>query len=339
MNAVFKNPGSVIQGRPDKDRQRVKKAPHAAAGFTLIELLVVISIIAVLIALLLPALAKAKDIANTIVCAANLRSIDTAALEYSQEYRGQPLPLMTFSNAGVNAGRDFIWPAILIADGIVPEQKVSGANKDYNVPQLPTIFYDPGDLNQAATNSVYGINAYSYFVLINGKRVSVPYVTAYTENGAWDNPAYNPNWPGGYNKNGSDSFRAISYVLTDEGTKGYSFTSPAPPPVSSFHNPANDVYFFDGTEWGNDRNVDNGPVGRHERPASISAGNKTDLSVGYSNLAFLDGHVALFPRSDLPQGDLPSSGGKCAEGGLYGVPTQMVQPPWFDMNYDYMFGN
>lgn len=339
MKAVFKRQRPIIQGWSDKDRPGVKQSPHATAGFTLIELLVVISIIAVLIALLLPALAKAKDIANTVVCAANLRSIDQAAEEYSQEYRDQPVPLMTFSNAGVNAGRDFIWPAILIADGIIPEEKVSGGNKDYNVPQLPTIFYDPGDLNASSVNAVYGINAYSYYVLINGKKVSIPYITAYTENGAWDNPAYNPNWPGGYNKNGSDSFRAISYVMTDEGTKGYTFTSPAPPPVSSFHNPANDVYFFDGTEWGNDRSVTNGPVGRHERPPSISAGSTTDLSVGYSNLAFLDGHVALYARSKLPQSDLPAPGGLCVDGGMYGTPTQMVRPPWFNMNYDYMFGN
>ena len=55
-------------------------------GFTLIELLVVISIIAVLIALLLPALARAKQEALTVQCAANLRSIGQTLYEYTNTY-------------------------------------------------------------------------------------------------------------------------------------------------------------------------------------------------------------------------------------------------------------
>ena len=58
-------------------------------GFTLIELLVVISIIALLIAILLPSLARAKELANRAVCSANIRGIIQSCYIYAQSNNSQ----------------------------------------------------------------------------------------------------------------------------------------------------------------------------------------------------------------------------------------------------------
>jgi prepilin-type processing-associated H-X9-DG protein/prepilin-type N-terminal cleavage/methylation domain-containing protein len=71
--------------------QEVLMPPHSKnseRAFTLVELLVVIGIIALLIALLLPALSKAREQANMVKCLATLRSMGQAAHLHAAEHQG-----------------------------------------------------------------------------------------------------------------------------------------------------------------------------------------------------------------------------------------------------------
>jgi len=211
-------------------------------GFTLIELLVVVAIIALLIAILLPSLGKARELANRSYCAANIRGIIQSMVVYSNENNdAYPLVMAPTSSGGyTTAGTSSTDPRVV---GLSLYTDTTKAMASYY--STSGVGQDPGDipanlwilvLNQqcspkqficksdpVATNvwqlqQTTGLN--SYYINFNGSNpdFGYSYSTAYP----WSPGS--PSTPGAWWKNTTDSSLPVMCDIAPANNTG---TNPA----------------------------------------------------------------------------------------------------------------
>lgn len=242
--------------------------PVRTRGFTLIEVLVVISIIALLVAVLLPALSKAREASRTLKCAVNLKQIGIAMENYATTNKSYvPGPAAATFNAHE-------WFIILgWGEFLGPMVNYSGYNHNVTAPTPKTIkgwriLECPSEPGSPIANGIpyykweYGRTSYAM------NQTMAPLATAHFGDHVFNR--LRPNWHNGPKWVGSSTYPAVrsassAIIIMDmpgeasRWTNGYYFTNIDQTEAGHATNYARNIYAF-----------------RHNRTA---------------NMLFWDGHV------------------------------------------------
>ncbi len=270
---------------------------HTQKGFTLIELLVVVAIIAVLLALLTPALDRAIGSAEAVICASNLRNTHQAFYWYQTDYRNAWIAPWDVNNpAGTNGaalppnawynwangvqlgGWEWQWPYVMAYYVVPGHGKPPPTN-----PALGQGTY--GSVGNSGAGSVYWLDAKS------GGFMFCP--TLRGQGRVWSSvTAQRTTWSYGMIAPSSTPAGDVLGRPTGGTAAGYDMTGY--PKVTRFTHPQSTVHLQDMAWLGTvDATTGNTTAKSETVPNAWSNYNSiaTDPHLEKSNYVFCDGHV------------------------------------------------
>lgn len=219
-------------------------------GFTLIELLVVISVIALLIAILLPALAAARDTARAVTCASNGRQVALGLEVYGSDYN-QTLPAQILSDDGWNWSGTWRRTWVMMMAEYIGLEGIDIDSDNWSIGDKPhdNVLRCPAHEYDTETRHSHGLRGPT--LGYNGRALGNDNYTTYTNYG-WTNDLYPRRIDSIPEPSRQMSFADIGETSTSHFGSANNLTRTR---LAPRHNDSLNIIFLDGhaERWAHDR--------------------------------------------------------------------------------------